>query len=62
MVELKTDMKTSSTKKVKKSKPEKPDVPEVGMEVDENPKVVKGQLISECLSGVIDFPKNQPKV
>ena len=49
MVELKTDMKTSSTKKVKKSKPEKPDVPEVGMEVDENPKVVKGQIISECL-------------
>jgi hypothetical protein len=31
MVELKTDMKTSATKKVKKSKPEEP----------------KGQLISE---------------
>jgi hypothetical protein len=61
MVELKTDMKTSSTKKVKKSKPEKPDVPEVGMEVDENPKVVKGQLISECLFDFLKFSKKPTK-
>ena len=51
MVELKTDMKTSATKKVKKSKPEKPDVPEVGMEIDENPKVVKG-VVHQILSPI----------
>jgi len=59
MVELKTDMKTSSTKKVKKSKPEKPDVPEVGMEVDENPKKVVKEL---KLDFETDYNLNQAKV
>ena len=27
-----------------------------------NPQLPKGQLISECLLGVIDFPKNQRKI
>jgi len=58
MVELKTDMKTSATKKVKKSKPEKPDVPEVGMEVDENPKVVKELK----LDFETDYNLNQAKI
>ena len=58
MVELKTDMKTSSTKKVKKSKPEKPVVPEVGMEVDETPKVVKELK----LDFETDYNLNQAKV
>ena len=55
MVELKTDMKT---KKVKKSKPEKPDLPEVGMEVDENPKVVKELK----LDFETDYNLNQAKI
>jgi len=59
MVELKTDMKTSSTKKVKKSKPEKPDVPEVGMEVDENPKKVVKEL---KLDFETDYNLNQAKI
>ena len=58
MVELKTDMKTSATKKVKKSKPEKPDVPEVGMEIDENPKVVKELK----LDFETDYNLNQAKI
>jgi len=58
MVELKTDMKTSATKKVKKSKPEKPDVPEVGMDVDENPKVVKELK----LDFETDYNLNQAKI
>ena len=55
MVELKTDMKTSATKKVKKSKP---DVPEVGMEIDENPKVVKELK----LDFETDYNLNQAKI
>lgn len=59
MVELKTDMKTSSSKKVKKSKPEKPAVPEVGMEVDENPKKVVKEL---KLDFETDYNLNQAKI